>query len=123
MSLALILAGTALWAQQVDISGTVLDDLKEGLPGATVREKGNATNGTLTDMDGKFKMKVSSGATLVISFMGLETQEVPAKDGMTVTMGEAASEMTELVVTGYTVQRKAPTCSTVSRRVNRPTCQ
>ena len=41
MSLALILAGTALWAQQVDISGTVLDDLGEGLPGATVREKGN----------------------------------------------------------------------------------
>ena len=41
MSLALILAGTTLWAQQVEIHGTVLDDLKESLPGATVKEKGN----------------------------------------------------------------------------------
>ena len=114
MSFALILAGTALWAQQVDISGTVLDDLGEGLPGATVREKGNATNGTITDMDGKFTLKVSQGATLVFSFMGFETQEVIAKDGMTVTMGEAASEMTELVVTGYTVQRKADLTGAVS---------
>ena len=114
MSLALILAGTALWAQQVDISGTVLDDLGEGLPGATVREKGNATNGTITDMDGKFKISVSRGATLVVSFMGFETQEVAAKDGMTVTMGEAASEMNELVVTGYTVQRKADLTGAVS---------
>ena len=114
MSFALILAGTALWAQQVDISGTVLDDLGEGLPGATVREKGNATNGTITDMDGKFKISVSRGATLVVSFMGFETQEVAAKDGMTVTMGEAASEMNELVVTGYTVQRKADLTGAVS---------
>ena len=107
MSFTLILAGTVLWAQQVDIHGTVLDDLKEGLPGASVKEKGNATNGTITDMDGKFTLKVGKGATLVISFIGFETQEVAAQDGMTVTMGETASEMTELVVTGYQVQRKA----------------
>ena len=107
MSFTLILAGTVLWAQQVDIHGTVLDDLKEGLPGASVKEKGNATNGTITDMDGKFTLKAGKGATLVISFIGFETQEVAAQDGMTVTMGETASEMTELVVTGYQVQRKA----------------
>ena len=107
MSFTLILAGTVLWAQQVDIHGTVLDDLKEGLPGASVKEKGNATNGTITDMDGKFTLKVGKGATLVISFIGFETQEVVAQDGMTITMGETASEMTELVVTGYQVQRKA----------------
>ncbi len=85
----------------------MLDDLKEGLPGASVKEKGNATNGTITDMDGKFTLKVGKGATLVISFIGFETQEVAAQDGMTITMGETASEMTELVVTGYQVQRKA----------------
>ena len=107
MSLALILAGTTLWAQQVDIHGTVLDDLKEGLPGATVKEKGNESNGTLTDMDGQFTLKVSKGATLVFSFMGFETQEVIAKEGMTVTMGENVADMNELVVVGYQVQRKA----------------
>ena len=114
MSLVLILAGTALWAQQVDISGTVLDDLGEGMPGAMVREKENATNGTVTDMDGHFKIKVKSGAMLVISFIGFETQEVAAKDGMKVTMGEAVSELNELVVTGYTVQRKADLTGAVS---------
>ena len=114
MSLALILAGTALWAQQVDISGTVLDDLGEGLPGATVREKGNATNGTLTDMDGHFTLKVEKGAVLVISFMGFDTQEMEAKDGMTVTMGETVADMNELVVTGYQVQRKADLTGAVS---------
>jgi len=114
MSLALILAGTALWAQQVDVHGTVLDDLKESLPGATVKEKGNENNGTLTDMDGKFTLTVSKGATLVFSFMGFETQEAVAKDGMTVTMGETASELTELVVTGYTMQRKVDLTGAIS---------
>ena len=114
MSLMLILAGTMLWAQQVDIHGTVLDDLGEGLPGATVKEKGNATNGAITDMDGKFTVKVAEGATLVISYMGFETQEVAAKDGMTVKMGETASEMTEVIVTGYTTQRKIDLTGAVS---------
>ncbi len=114
MSLALILAGTSLWAQQVDIHGTVLDDLGEGLPGATVKEKNNAGNGTLTNMDGHFTLKVEKGAVLVISFMGFDTQEVEAKDGMTVTMGENVADMNELVVTGYQVQRKADLTGAVS---------
>ena len=114
MSFALILAGTTLWAQQVDIHGTVLDDLGEGLPGATVKEKANANNGTLTDIDGNFTLKVEKGAILVISFMGFDTQEVEAKDGMTVTMGENIADMNELVVTGYQVQRKADLTGAVS---------
>ena len=114
MSLALILAGTTLWAQQVDVHGTVLDDLGEGLPGATVKEKANPNNGTLTDIDGHFTLKVEKGATLVISFMGFNTQEVEAKDGMTVTMGENVADMNELVVTGYQVQRKADLTGAVS---------
>lgn len=114
MSLVLILAGTALWAQQVDISGTVLDDLGEGLPGASIKEKGNANNGTITDMDGHFTIKVANGTTLVISYMGFETQEVVAKNGMTVTMGETASDLNELVVVGYQVQRKADLTGAIS---------
>ena len=114
MSFTLILAGTVLWAQQVDIHGTVLDDLGEGLPGATVKEKGNATNGAITDLDGNFTVKVAEGATLVISYMGFESQEAPAKDGMTVKMGEMASELTEVIVTGYTTQRKIDLTGAVS---------
>ena len=83
--LALMLC-TIMYAQ-TEITGTVVDDFGESLPGATVREKENATNGTVTDMDGRFKIKVKSGAMLVISYIGFETQEVAAKDGMKVTMG------------------------------------
>ena len=115
MSLALILAGTMLWAQQVTIQGTVLDDLGEGLPGAMVKEKdATPVNGTITNIDGQFSLKVKPGATLVISFMGFDTQELPAKDGMTVNMTESQSEMNELVVTGYQVQRKADLTGAVS---------
>ena len=110
--LALMLC-TIMYAQ-TEITGTVVDDFGEGLPGATVREKENATNGTVTDMDGRFKIKVKSGAMLVISYIGFETQEVAAKDGMKVTMGEAASELNELVVTGYSVQRKADLTGAIS---------
>ena len=60
MGLVLTLAGSALWAQQVTIHGTVLDDLGEGLPGAMVKEKGVApVNGTLTNVDGEFTLKVT----------------------------------------------------------------
>ena len=114
MSLALILAASTLWAQQIDIHGTVLDDLGEGLPGATVKEKGNESNGTLTNMDGQFTLKVQPGAALIFSFMGFETQEAPARDGMTITMGENVADLNELVVTGYTVQRKADLTGAVS---------
>ena len=110
--LALMLC-TIMYAQ-TEITGTVVDDFGDGLPGATVKEKENATNGTVTDMDGRFKIKVKSGAMLVISYIGFETQEVAAQDGMKVTMGEAASELNELVVTGYSVQRKADLTGAVS---------
>ena len=110
--LALMLC-TIMYAQ-TEITGTVVDDFGDGLPGATVKEKENATNGTVTDMDGRFKIKVKSGAMLVISYIGFETQEVAAKDGMKVTMGEAASELNEFVVTGYSVQRKADLTGAVS---------
>ena len=110
--LALMLC-TIMYAQ-TEITGTVVDDFGDGLPGATVKEKENATNGTVTDMDGHFKIKVKSGAMLVISYIGFETQEVAAQDGMKVTMGEAASELNELVVTGYSVQRKADLTGAVS---------
>ena len=80
MSLALILAGTMLWAQQVTIQGTVLDDLGEGLPGAMVKEKdATPVNGTITNIDGQFSLKVKPGATLVISFMGFDTRNFQPK--------------------------------------------
>ena len=113
LSALLFFATTTMFAQ-TEVSGTVLDDLGEGLPGATVKEKGNANNGAITDMDGHFKVKVAEGAILVISYIGFDTQEVAAKNGMVVTMKEESSELNEVVVTGYTTQRKIDLTGAVS---------
>ena len=105
MSLALILTSTMMYAQ-TEVNGTVVDVTGETVIGATVMEKGTS-NGTVTDFDGNFKIKVNPGATLVISFIGYQTQELPAQDGMQVTMKDNAKELAEVVVVGYTTQRKA----------------
>ena len=105
LSLALLLVSTIMYAQS-EISGTVVDASGETIIGATVMEKGTS-NGTITDFDGNFKLKVEEGKTLVISYIGYESAEIPARDGMQITLKDNAKELAEVVVTGYTTQRKA----------------
>ncbi|MBR1502269.1 MAG: TonB-dependent receptor [Prevotella sp.] len=112
LSFSLLLSSTLLYAQ-AEISGTVVDPTGETVIGATVMEKGTS-NGTVTDFDGNFKLKVETGKTLVISYIGFLTQEVPAADGMTVTLQDDALALEEVVVTGYTTQRKADLTGAVS---------
>ena len=111
LSFVALLACTIMYAQQ-EITGTVTDDLGPVI-GATIMEKGTS-NGTVTDFDGNFKLKVQAGKTLVISYIGYKTQELPAKDGMQVQMQENAKELAEVVVTGYTTQRKADLTGSVA---------
>ena len=106
LSLLLMTTCAASFAQKVEASGTVIDATGEGVIGATVMEKGT-TNGTVTDFDGNFKLQVNPHATLVISYIGFDNQELPAAQGMNVVMKENARELAEVVVTGYQVQRKA----------------
>lgn len=61
---------------QKAITGQVLDNLDEPIIGASVLEKGTS-NGTITDLDGNFNLTVSPKATLVISYIGYATQEIP----------------------------------------------
>ena len=105
LSLALLLTSTIMYAQS-EISGTVVDTSGEAVIGATVKEKGTS-NGTITDFDGVFKLKVNEGAVLVISYIGYQTQELPAQQGMKVTLKDDSEVLTEVVVTGYQVQRKS----------------
>ena len=105
LSLALLLTSTIMYAQS-EISGTVGDTSGEAVIGATVKAKGT-TNGTITDFDGVFKLKVNEGAVLVISYIGYQTQELPAQQGMKVTLKDDSEVLTEVVVTGYQVQRKS----------------
>ena len=112
LSFVLMLASTLLYAQ-TEITGTVVDPTGETIIGATVMEKGTS-NGTVTDFDGNFKLKVQPGTTLVFSYIGFEKQEQPARQGMQVVMNDNAKELAEVVVTGYQVQRKADLTGSVA---------
>lgn len=88
-------------------SGTVTDSNGEALPGVSIVEKGKITNGTMTDADGKFSLRVAAGATLEISYVGFERQELVAGSGMTIVMQESAgTQLDEVVVTALGIKRE-----------------
>ena len=90
-------------AQNVTVKGTVTDKTGETVIGASVVEKGNPSNGTITDIDGNYTLSVPSKATLVFSYVGMTTQEAAVK-GQTViniVMSEDAQALEEVVVIGY----------------------
>ena len=88
-------------AQVITVKGTVIDSQGETVIGASVVEKGNVKNATVTDFDGNFTMKIAKGKTLVISFIGMETQEVKAAPTLNVTMRDDTKAIEEVVVIGY----------------------
>ena len=104
-------------AQQTrTVSGLVVDSNGESIIGANIVEKGTA-NGTITDFNGKFSLKVAPNATLVISYIGYKTIEMKAsevKAGQTITLQENAEMMDEVVVIGYGTQRKGDVTSAVA---------
>lgn len=104
----LFLIGSVAWAQPGGpAKGTVIsssDDLP--IPGVNVVVKGT-TNGTITDMDGNYSLNVEPGSTLVFSFIGFESQElVYTGQPLNVTLVEESSDLDEVVVVGYGVQKK-----------------
>ena len=107
------MGSTAFAQQQVDVSGTVKDETGETIIGATVMEEGTK-NATVTDLDGNFHLKTAEGAKLTISYIGYKTQTVAASPVMNITLGEDNTELEELVVTGYTTQRKADLTGSVA---------
>ena len=104
LTMLLLASSVVMYAQQ-EISGTVTDAMGPVI-GATVMEKGTS-NGTVTDFDGNFKLKVEAGKTLVFSYIGYKTIELPAQDGMQVMMEDDAQALNEVVVVGYQTVRKA----------------
>ena len=98
--------------QTKQVSGHVADS-QGPLIGATVMEKGT-TNGTVTDFEGNFSLNVSPGATLVVSYVGYESQEVKAADGMRVNLKEDGHVVNEVVVIGYGTQRREAVTGSVA---------
>lgn len=89
-----------VYAQNITVKGHVKDALG-GVIGANVVEKGNTTNGTITDLDGNFTLTVPQGATLVVSFIGYKSQEVTAAPSVVVTLQDDAELLETVVVIGY----------------------
>ena len=92
------------WAQN-KITGTVFEDNGEPCIGATVMIQGTK-QGTKTDLDGNFTISVPSGKKLVISYVGMISQTVKAKDGMTITLQPDAHNIGEVVAIGMMKQDK-----------------
>ena len=96
-------------SQQLQVSGTITDENAGPLPGASILEKGTA-NGTTTDFDGNFSIQVAdSNAFLVVSYIGFTTQEIAVngQTSITVILKEDAAALDEVVITGYTAERKS----------------
>ena len=96
-------------AQERTVSGVITSG-EDGttLPGVTILEKGT-TNGTITDIDGNFKLSVDDDATLVVSFVGFKTQEISvgSQSNINITLDSDVSTLQEVVVVGYGTQRKS----------------
>jgi len=113
----LFLLGSAIaFSQDLTISGRVIEESGESLPGVAVAVKGTVT-GTVTDLDGGFTIKAPNGSTLVFSFVGMETQEVLVTGGsmIDVTMKTSTVGLDELVVIGYGTQSRATITTSITK--------
>ena len=113
LSAAFVALGVTAFAQQADVSGTVKDEAGEAIIGASVTEEGTK-NATVTDFDGNFSLKTAQGAKLRISYIGYKTVTVTAGPSLNVVLTEDNNIMEELVVTGYTTQRRADLTGSVA---------
>ncbi|WP_339677806.1 carboxypeptidase-like regulatory domain-containing protein [Cyclobacterium marinum] len=99
----------------VSVSGTVLDQAGDPIPGVTVSVAG-AGIGTATDLEGKYSLSVPEGSILVFSFIGFESQRIPVGDQsiIDVTLEEDISSLDEVVVVGYSAKRQSELSSSVA---------
>ena len=93
--------------QAKKVTGNV-SDAEGPIIGASVVEKGNPNNGTVTDLDGNFTLNVKPGATIVITYIGYQKQEIAVgnQSNISVTMKTDDKTLDEVVVVGYGVQKK-----------------
>lgn len=107
--MALLLNAPSLGAQNstIKVKG-VVNDAMGPVIGASIVEKGNTGNGTITDIDGNFSLNVSSNSTLIVSFVGYKAQEIPVagKTFFTIDLKEDNEMLEEVVVVGFATQKK-----------------
>lgn len=113
--LTLFLLPFSLYAQTYLLKGSVFDNANEPLVGANIQIKGTQT-GTLADIDGKFELSVLPSQTLVVSFVGYKTQEIPVsgKKSIRVVLTEDSQLLNETVVVGYGTMKKSDLTGAIS---------
>jgi TonB-linked SusC/RagA family outer membrane protein len=115
----LFLLGVTLtvFSQSIQVQGVIVSGQdNESLPGVNVLEKGT-TNGTITDLDGQFVLSVPSDATLVVSYIGYKSQEIPVRGNKSfrIVLEEDAETLDEIVVIGYGVQKKSVVTAAIAK--------
>ena len=119
MLLFVWLMSLSLVAQNITVTGTVTDaTFKEPVIGATIIVQGNASQGTVTDIDGNFILSdVPSNATLVVSYVGYASQSIPVngKTIINVVLSEDTELLDEVVVIGYSTQVRSQMTTSVSK--------
>lgn len=108
MFLALFFIGIGFAVAQTQVQGTVVDETGEPVIGATIQIKGTS-QGTVTDIDGNFNLSAPANGTLVISYVGYQTQEVPVSGNVRVVLGEDSEMLEEVVVTALGLTREKKT--------------
>ncbi len=111
----MIMMTGVVFAQTGKVTGTIRDAVDgTTLPGATVKIQGTST-GTISDIDGNFSLEVEPNTTLVVSYVGYETQEILVQPGTSVevSLSMASTGLDELVVIGYGVQKKSDATGSV----------
>ena len=114
LCVAFLLAGAGMSAQNIKVTGTVTDASNgDPLIGAAVVVKGT-TNGTSTDLDGRFELNAPSGAILEFSCIGYANRELPASAAMNVALDVDSRFLDEVVVTGYMTEKKSDLTGSVA---------
>ena len=94
------------FAQAITVNGIVKDKTGEAVIGANVVVKGT-TNGTITDFDGVFTLQANKGDIIAISFIGYQSQELPAAEQMNVILSDDTQLLQDVVVIGYGTVKKS----------------
>jgi TonB-linked SusC/RagA family outer membrane protein len=111
----LLLAGCSITMAQTIIRGKVTDNNGQILPGVTVKANGTPTT-AVSDVNGKYVIKVPPNASLTFSFIGFATQNVPigSQDIINVTLSTSHNDLNEVVVVGYGTQKKSVVTGAIS---------
>ncbi len=114
-----VFCSTHVFSQNLrEISGTIVDDTKEPVVGATIMVKGDVNHGTISDIDGRFTLKIPQEASIVVvSFIGMEAQEinVTGKTMINVKLAPEVNVLAEAVVVGYGKQKKESIVGAISQ--------